>query len=210
MECSKLLMFAQHVLFSEREDEEVGAESIDHKVVWRQFRGHHGRIRSVYRTEWCLAHDFVAIELVDGQIVVWNVATSQIERRFYSVAEATPFAVDRSLAASKRRGDCFGAEWFGMYRVYDLHRSSGHLRAHSMVLDVAAVLRQSEGVDLGFVGDDGVDSAGHLVAALSLLMDWDIHSDAVHSEFAQHFERCLASTKDTKFSLKDQRHFVLV
>lgn len=157
--------------------EEVGTESVERKVIWRSFRGHDDGIRCIYRSEWCLVNDFVAIELVDGQIVIWNVGTSQTERRFGCMADAVPFAVDRSLAVCNRRSDCFGVERAETYSVYDLQRSSGHLGAHPLVLNVAAVLKANECSDL--------------VAALSLLMDWDIHSDAVHFEFVEHFKRCV-------------------
>merc|ERR1712228_411788 len=49
------------------------------RINW--YRGHSANIVQVYRNEWCLISDLVCCELSNGQIYIWCVSTSQLERR---------------------------------------------------------------------------------------------------------------------------------
>ena len=46
------------------------------RVKWNFYRGHTAKIANLYRNQWCLRNDYVAVELESGDIFVWSVATT--------------------------------------------------------------------------------------------------------------------------------------
>ena len=122
----------------------------------------------LWRDEWCLRNDLLVVALSNGEVFVWNVGSAQIEHHFVDTTAARQFELVRGFAVSDALsllaqvqhadGTCRA------FSAHPLHRASPHLGANVLVLDVAAILRKSP------------KSVAVAKCALSLLMDWELHS----------------------------------
>ena len=152
--------------------EQMQVDKEHDSVLWHFYRVHTAKVPRLWRDEWCLRNDFVIVALSNGEVFLWNVGTAQLERRLVDTAAARQFQLDRGFAVSDavpllvqtqiqhEDGTCRA------YSAHPLHRASPHLVANVVVLDVAAILR------------DSLKSVDIAKCALSLLMDWDLHSNS--------------------------------
>ena len=177
------------------------------KVKWNYYRGHDRKIINLYRNQWCLKNDFIAVELENGDIFVWTVATAQIERHFNDKIQAKQFRIDRSFDIVKRRNDLISNYKHKLFNIYDIKRNSSHLNVNTMILDIVSIFKlnskslNKNGNKFNYHDINRYNHTNNLnnaqykiddiIRVLSLLLDWDIHSTRFNKDFLDNFNQYL-------------------
>ena len=111
----------------------------------------------------------------------------------------------------KRRTDnLVGNYRHRLYNIYDIKRNSSHLNVNTMILDIVSIFKATAH---GSKDNNNPSSLtvnlskpeyklDDIIRVLSLLLDWDIHSDSFNDQFVDNFNRYLFDIDYYHHSLK--------